>query len=129
MGLTTSGGDPALRADLARDEFEVDGSRVIIGVLSDTYDDAGIPLATNADDDIASGDLPPDVIVLDDTGGPGIDEGRAMMQHIYDVAPGAGLSFHTAFNGQADFALGIQELAGCPNPPPDQRPPLPADVE
>ena len=113
-GSTFSGGDPAMRSDLARDEFNVDGSGIIVGALSDTYDDAGIALATDAADDVASGDLPPGVIVLDDTGGPGIDEGRAMLQLIHDVAPGAGLAFHTAFNGQADFALGIQELAGCP---------------
>lgn len=37
-----------------------------------------------------------------------------MMQLIHDVAPGAGQTFHTAFGGQADFALGIEELAGCP---------------
>ena len=37
-----------------------------------------------------------------------------MMQIIHDGAPGAGQAFHTAFGGQADFALGIQELAGCP---------------
>ena len=37
-----------------------------------------------------------------------------MMQLIHDVAPGASQAFHTAFNGQAGFALGIQELAGCP---------------
>ena len=37
-----------------------------------------------------------------------------MMQLIHDVAPGAGQAFHTAFGGQADFAMGIEELAGCP---------------
>ena len=128
-GSVVSGGDPAMRSDLARDEFDVDGSGVIVGHLSDSYDQGG--LGGSAAADVASGDLPPGVIVLDDTGFcfPGVpcsDEGRAMMQLTHDVAPGAGLSFHTAFNGQADFALGIEELAGCPPgsapgcvPPPD----------
>jgi PKD repeat protein len=39
------------------------------------------------------------------------DEGRAMAQIIHDVAPGAAIAFHTAYNGIADFANGIQELA------------------
>ena len=38
-----------------------------------------------------------------------------MMQIIHDVAPGANLAFHTAFDGIADFANGIKKLAeaGC----------------
>ncbi len=115
VGLTTSGGDSAMRSDLARSEFEVDGSGILLGVLSDSYDQGGIGGSAAAD--VASGDLPPGVSVLDDTafcGGPCTDEGRAMMQLAFDVAPGSNFSFHTAFNGQADFALGIEELAGCP---------------
>jgi len=34
-----------------------------------------------------------------------------MMQIVHDVAPGAAQAFHTADNGQADFANGIIELA------------------
>ena len=114
VGLTTSQGDIAMRADVARSTFGVDGSGVSVGVLSDTFDDFfGVPLTTAAGD-VASGDLPPGIAVVEDTGGPGIDEGRAMLQLIHDVAPGADLGFHTAFLGQADFALGIEELAGCP---------------
>jgi Subtilase family len=39
------------------------------------------------------------------------DEGRAIMQIVHDVAPGAVLAFHTAENSQADFAAGIEALA------------------
>jgi hypothetical protein len=39
------------------------------------------------------------------------DEGRAMMQIVHDVAPGAGLAFYTAEDGEADFANGIVNLA------------------
>jgi len=75
--------------------------------------------------DISTGDLPSTVNVLEEAeagnGGclnydpqyqlPFGDEGRAMMQIIHDVAPGAALAFHTAVNSEADFANGIVELA------------------
>ena len=80
--------------------------------------------------DIATGDLPPSgsINIL---GEPGIatnntcmdfglpyllpygDEGRAMMQIVQDVAPGAKLAFHTAVESEADFASGIQALVNA----------------
>jgi subtilisin family serine protease len=42
---------------------------------------------------------------------PYADEGRAMMQIVHDVAPGAALAFYTAANTEADFANGIGALA------------------
>ena len=74
---------------------------------SDSFDCTG----TQETIDVKNGDLPAGIVVLDDSACPGIDEGRAMMQIIHDVAPGAALAFHSAFNGQADFAEGIAELA------------------
>src|SRR6202171_3191082 len=41
------------------------------------------------------------------------DEGRAMLQVVHDVAPGASLAFHTAVEGEADFASGITALAAA----------------
>ena len=110
-GLTTSQGDLAMRSDIARTSFGVDGSGILVGTLSDSFDCLG-----GAAGDVGAGDLPAGIAVLaDEFGcGSGIDEGRAMMQLIADVAPGAAQSFHSAFNGMADFALGIEELAGCP---------------
>jgi hypothetical protein len=84
---------------------------------------------TTAAGDTATGDLPASVIIVDvaaDNPGAGEancmaygppvqlpfgDEGRAMMQIIHDVAPGASLAFHTAENSEADFAAGIVALA------------------
>ena len=52
------------------------------------------------------------VVVLDDSAsGTNSDEGRAMAQLIHDIAPGSELLFRTAFNGRADFAQGIIDLA------------------
>ena len=122
VGAVTSQGDVSMRTDEIRSVFGFDGTGMTIGVLSDTYDNAGIALVTDAAADVASGDLPgvgnpngytTPVNVLDDTGGPGIDEGRAMLQLVHDAAPGADLAFHTAFTGQAGFAQGILDLAAA----------------
>lgn len=109
VGLTTSQGDAAMRADLARDEFGVDGSGVTVGVISDSYDALG-----GAATDVGTGDLPAGVVVLEDDP-TGTDEGRAMMQLIHDVAPGASQAFHTSSGGQANFANGILDLASVAN--------------
>ena len=114
-GLVTSQGDAAMLTDVARTTFGVDGTGVTVGTLSDSFD-----CQDGAAGNVASEDLPPGIAVLSDQGFfdcvfvSGSDEGRGMMQLIHDVAPGASQAFHTAFNGQADFAQGIEELAGCP---------------
>src|SRR6202041_1444323 len=41
------------------------------------------------------------------------DEGRAMLQIVHDVAPGASLAFYTADDSEADFASGIGKLAAA----------------
>lgn len=116
VGLVTSQGDRSMRADDARDEFGVDGSKLTVGILSDSFGCepgslAGGPFTTVAED-IANDDLPADITILDDLIGPSCtDEGRAMAQLVHDSVPGAAIAFHTAFNGQADFAQGIVELA------------------
>ena len=109
VGLTTSQGDPSMKTDDARSAFGVDGSGITVGVLTDSFDTGPGAYAT----DITSSDLPVGIEVVSELAG-GSDEGRAMAQLIYDVAPGANFSFHTATSGLANFALGIQELAGCP---------------
>jgi hypothetical protein len=125
-GAVTSQGDIAQRSDEARKKARVDGryrSRGIrVGVLSDSYNCATEPFApgapfSTAEDDQETGDVPKDVIVLDDVSGceGGTDEGRAMMQIVHDVAPGASGAFASAFSGQAGFAnaiLALKDVAG-----------------
>ena len=44
---------------------------------------------------------------------PFTDEGRAMLQIVHAVAPGASLAFYTGDDSEADFANGIGALAGA----------------
>lgn len=120
VGLVESQGDVSMQSKTAKAQFGVNGAGQTIGVLSDSFNAAAVGCAdpldpgvqmTTADDDVASGDLPV-VDVLEEIGDCGsIDEGRGMAQHIHDVAPGASISFHSAFNGYANFAQGIIDLA------------------
>jgi predicted small lipoprotein YifL len=92
------------------------GTGVKVGVVSDGV----YSLATLQ----ASGDLPANVTVIPGqtgptTGCPGAtdpcDEGTAMLETIYDLAPGAQLFFATGAGGEAQMATNIQSLAaaGC----------------
>jgi hypothetical protein len=106
-GLATSQADVVHGAQAARGLHGVDGSGIVVGVLSDSFDCLG-----GAGADQASGDLPGSVVVLEEvadcTGA--VDEGRAMAQLVHDLTPGAGIAFHSAFNGTAAFASGIADL-------------------
>jgi hypothetical protein len=114
-----SEGDTQLRAAEARTANSVDGSGVLVGVLSDSYDHLGGAAA-----DVAAGELPgaanpcghtTPVTVQSDFSGPPAptDEGRAMTQIVHDLAPGADLRFATAFNGELDFANQITALGAA----------------
>ncbi|MEM8542400.1 MAG: S8 family serine peptidase [Cyanobacteria bacterium P01_H01_bin.119] len=105
QGTVTNQAKIALKADIASSEFGVTGEGVTVGVLSDSFNNLG-----GAAFDQISGDLP-EVTVLQDLPGGGSDEGRAMLQLINDIAPGADLAFQTAFLGRAGFAQGIVNLA------------------
>ena len=106
VGLVTCQGDQAQRSDLARSMFGLDGTSVTVGVLSDSFNCLG-----GAAGNVASGDLSPVNVLQEISSCPGaIDEGRAMLQIVHDVAPGAGLAFASAFNGMASFANNINAL-------------------
>ncbi len=115
VGITTSQGDIAMNSDDARNTFGVDGSGVTVGVLSDSFDTSGVGSYLT---DQTTNDLPgpnntqgrtTPVTVLQDSPN-GTDEGRAMLQLVHDVAPGADLQFATANPSQAAFANNIRAL-------------------
>lgn len=112
-GSITSQGDVALRADIGRIVYSVDGTGVTVGVVSDSYDTQG-----GAGNDVLSGDLPTGGVpvlngesILCGTLVFCIDEGRAMLQIIHDIAPGADLLFQTGIDGIANYANAITNLA------------------
>ena len=106
VGRVTSQGDQAMRADVARARFVVDGTGVTVGVLSDSFNCLGGVAA-----DVASGDLSPVTVIQEDPGcSSGTDEGRAMLQLVHDVAPGARLAFAPADTGLAGLASNILAL-------------------
>lgn len=105
--INTSEGDVAHATDVARTKFTAaDGSGVKIGVLSD-----GVASLAALQ---GSGDLPAGVTVLaGQSGDPGTSEGTAVLEVVYDLAPGAELLFATASGGQAAFAQNIADLAAA----------------
>jgi len=121
-GSITSQGDFLQHSDLLRASTQVPGltgAGITVGVLSDSFGCVTTP--TSEAGDIATGDLPAGTQVLEEydatlstPGAPpcdgATDEGRAIGQMVYDVAPGTNIKFYTAFNGEADFANGIVAL-------------------
>ncbi len=140
-GAVASQGDFAQRSSVVRTNYPaLLGTGVTVGVLSDSFNcyaayaaaGSGVPASGNAGyapngftadyaTDVSTGDLPTNVNVLEEVSNclsygqptqlPYSDEGRAMLQIVHDVAPGAGLAFYTADNSEADFAGGIGKLA------------------
>jgi hypothetical protein len=140
-GVVTSQGDFVQHSAAVRSSDALTGSGVTVGVLSDSFDcyatyaaaGSGVPASgyagyayngftATAATDISTGDLPSTVNVLEEAdclnyGAPLFpplgDEGRAMLQVVHDVAPGASLAFYTANISEADFANGIGKLAAA----------------
>jgi hypothetical protein len=138
-GAITSQGDFAQNSDIVRTKNALTGAGITVGIISDSYNcypvyaANGVPaggsagyahngFTATAATDVSSGDLPSSVTVLAEANClnygapvqlPFGDEGRAIMQIVHDVAPGASLAFYTAENSQADFAAGIGKLASA----------------
>lgn len=111
VGSASNQADQALFANVARTQYSVDGTGVKVGVLSDSVNQFQGGLSAS----VASGDLPSNVQVLVDGAAGSSDEGRAMLEQIHDIAPGASLAFSTASDpsapGDIGFANGIRALA------------------
>lgn len=101
-GSVNSEGDTAMRANLVRSQLGVDGQGIRVGVISDSL--------TTLADAVTKGDLPADLQIVNSQAGNGNDEGRAMSEIIYDLAPGADLLFHTGLPSSLDMIAAIQAL-------------------
>jgi len=86
---------------------EYTGAGVKVGILSDSISLDFLAQAT--------GNLPPNIYVLNGAQGWGLSEGAAMAELIYNMAPNATLYFATAFGSDGTYAHNIMELAaaGC----------------
>ena len=109
VGSLTSQGYVAHRAKQVVETQGYKGAGVYVGVLSDSATAAEIAALQ------ASGDLPVSAYALPGQNGTGSNEGTAMMEIVYDMAPGSTPVFATAFTSDASFADNIiaLEAAGC----------------
>jgi hypothetical protein len=134
-------GDFAQASNVLRTTYAaLNGAGIKVGMLSDSFNcygvydqpGSGVPAAgtqgyapygfatDDATFDESNGYLPASVDVLEEAPCsqygqplqlPFTDEGRAMLQIVHVIAPGAALAFYTASNSEADFANGIGALA------------------
>lgn len=110
-----------------------DGAGITVGVLSDAFDGVNATSRRYVDD-VASGDLPgpgnplnPQPVVVFQDQPFAFNEGRALSQIVYKMAPKVRLGFATAFNGAVSYADNIRSLAGLPSGS-RSRPDFKADV-
>ncbi len=101
---------PALaRAALDANNLSVTGAGIKVGVISNSFNSYNLPGV-----DLGYGTVLPSQLLVDPLNdlrsvqSNWDDEGRAMMQVIHDIAPGASLDFCTAEGTAADFQNGIQ---------------------
>ena len=113
--VNTSEGDVAHQANVARQTYNVDGTGIGIGVISDGVE-------TLADQQ-ATGDVPAPVLVLPGQEGGSFPlacggrssgtEGTAMLEIVHDLAPGAELFFADGGGGPAQMAQNIENLCAA----------------
>ncbi|MCQ8181731.1 S8 family serine peptidase [Methylomonas sp. SURF-1] len=102
-------GDTLIGADLARNIYDLNGAGITVAVISDSFNCLG-----GAEIGQANGELPATVTVLkeaDCQGEKTLDEGRAMLEVIHDLAPGASLLFHAMGDNPADLTQALNRVA------------------
>ena len=97
----------ALGANVASLLYGVNGAGLKIGIISDSFNNLNGQTA-----DVASGDLPSNVTVLRDLASGGGDEGRAMTELAYKIAPQASFYFSS---GYADPGSTTSSIQACAN--------------
>lgn len=107
VGLVTSQGAKLMGSDILNNTKNIKGQGITVGVISDSFD-TNTSASTHYAQDVSSGDLPTMKFVVDYPSG--TDEGRAMAQIVYDVAPNSSLCFATAYGGLSTFAFNIRAL-------------------
>ncbi|MFZ4647746.1 MAG: hypothetical protein ACOYNP_18475, partial [Gemmataceae bacterium] len=111
VGAAQNDGVPVMRIPQFQQLTGAIGTGITVGVISDSASQVGAGVAGS----IASGDLPANTTILLDGPSGSTDEGRAMMEIVYDAAPGSALAFSTGQGGPQVFANSITNLAnfGC----------------
>ena len=133
-GIVRSQGDDAQYTNLVRQAYRtvsggeivpVEGQGIKIGVISDSYDTQPFTGKSRASVDVENGDLPgtgnpnnyplPVDVVREYPYGTASDEGRAMLQILHDIVPGAELAFNTGILSPRQFEKAVLDLAaaGC----------------
>ncbi len=95
----------AIGTTTAQAAYGLDGSGVIVGVISGGFNTLG-----GMAQDIANNDLPSATTVLSDAASPNSDEGREMAQLIHQGAPGAAILFAQEGSGDEGMAQAVDEL-------------------
>ena len=109
VGAILTEGDAIHRADDARDTFSIDGTGQLVGVISDGV--SNLAAAQGSNDLPAAAPVTPGINVPPGCTGSG-DEGTAMLEIVWDLAPGADLAFCTGFPGTTGMVNAINTLAG-----------------
>ncbi len=99
----------SMSAAAARTQFTVDGTGTTVGVISDSVSQYQGGLAASYKTGDLNANNPVNVI----TDGPAgsTDEGRAMLENIHDIAPGANLAFSAGGNSVLSMAQSVTALA------------------
>ncbi|WP_140911833.1 hypothetical protein [Methylomonas koyamae] len=104
-----SQGNALIHADFARAAYDLTGEGTTVAVISDSFNCLG-----GADEGQANGELPPAVTVLKEANCQNekpLDEGRAMLEVIHDLAPNAKLLFHAMGDNADDFTQALNRVA------------------